>query len=220
MNQGFAAPGTRPRKRRRPVLALCCALLALVPALCAHAQVDRRAFSAQSLGSQLFGAEKVGVEHTLRGPLLKGRHCAGATSRVTTQMRFRVGVVAEDQLLELFDRILCAEPNANGEVVMAALGDAVADPFATGGVSYAGQAELGDWEPQLAYRDPRASASVSLVGLLLGQPGVSLWEVAANDRVRVWYAPFHFGPEKALTFYFEFRGGHWVWTAAATSTRR
>ena len=41
--------------------------------------------------------------------------------------------------------------------------------------------------------------------------GVSLWDVQAPGRVRVWFAPFLHMPSDAMTYDFELRGGRWVW---------
>jgi len=60
---------------------------------------------------------------------------------------------------------------------------------------------------------------VSYVGLMLARLGVSLWEVTTPDSVRVWYAPFRVAPSVAVTFFFEHRGGRWVWTGASSATR-
>jgi len=194
---------------------LCAAWLLAAPA---WAQVDRRPFAMQGLGQGLFGAEKSGVEQTPAGPLVKGRHCGGAQSHVASMLTWRLGVSAQDDLLALFDRVLCAATGAEGEMVVATLGGDAADPFRTGHMRTTGKPELGGWEPGLHYSDPRAVATVSYVGLLLEQPGVSLWEVESPDRVRVWYAAFRNAPEHAVTFFFEYRGGRWVWAAASTAT--
>lgn len=217
MNHRSAAPGTRPRKRPYRVLAMLCAVLWLAAAP-AWAQVDRRPFAAQSLGRGLFGAEKSAVEQTAAGPLVKGRHCDGAQSHVAAMLTWHLGVSAQDELLSLFDRVLCAPTGAAGEMVVATLGREAADPFRTGHMRYTGKPELGDWEPGLQYADPRTVANVSYVGLLLEQPGVSLWEVQSPDRVRVWYAPFRVAPAHAVTFFFEYSGGRWVWTGASTAS--
>jgi hypothetical protein len=217
MKHRSTAPWTRPRKRTRPGLLLLCVALVLAAAP-AWAQVDRRPFAAQSLGRGLFGAEKSGVEQTPAGPLVKGPHCGGAQSHVAAMLTWRLGVAAQDQLLALFDRVLCAPTGAAGEVRVAMLGEDAADPFRNGHMRYSGQPELGGWAPGLQYDDPRATASVSYVGLLLAQPGVSLWEVESAERVRVWYAPFRTAPAHALTFFFEFRSGRWVWTGASSAT--
>lgn len=213
-----AAPGTRPRKRPYRVLALLCAALGLVAAP-AWAQVDRRPFAMQGV-SGVFGAQKSGVEQTPAGPLVKGHHCGGggSQSHVATMLGWRLGVSGQDELLALFDRVLCAPTGTSGELNVATLGEAAANPFRTGHMRYTGKPDLGGWEPGLQYTDPRATANVSYVGLLLAQPGVSLWDVETSDRVRVWYAPFRTAPSYAVVFFFEFRDGRWVWTAASTAS--
>jgi hypothetical protein len=211
------APGTPPRKRPYLALAVLClsCCLAAVPA---WAQVDRRPFVAGALGGGLFGAQRSGVEQTPKGPLVKGRHC-DASAKLAGMLTWRLGVVSQDELVGLFDRVLCARTGEVGEVRVSDFGDAAADPFGSGQMRYSGQPELGGWEPGLQYKDPRANASVSYVGLTLDLPGVSLWEVQAVDRVRIWYAPFRNAPAGAVTFFFEYRGGRWVWTAASAARR-
>ncbi|QSX79465.1 hypothetical protein [Agrilutibacter solisilvae] len=214
----FTAARRRPHSRRLRARILLCLVAGLL-ALPASAQVDRRPFAPQAMGQQLFGAQKTGVEQTPRGPLVKGRHCEGAHSLVGSMLTWRLGLAAQDDLLALFDRVLCARTGDAGEVAVASLGDDAAEPFGSGHMRYTGKPELGDWEPGLQYRDPRTNATVSYVGLMLGQPGVSLWEVLADDRVRVWYAPFRTAPAEAIVFFFEFRAGRWVWTAVSTARR-
>lgn len=203
--------------------ALCCAagLCALMLAGTApvHAQQERKPFNAQDAARMLRGKGQQGVEHTARGPLLKGTHCGRMQSRVMALLKGQVGVVAEDELLALFDRILCARTVGAGEVAVASFGEAAADPFVSGATTYSGELEIGEWEPELQYRDPRTAASVSYMGLMLSMPGVSLWEVTTRDRVRVWYAPFRAAPSDALTFFFEYRAGRWVWVGASSATR-
>lgn len=189
-------------------------VLAAAPAC---AQVDRRPFAAQSLGSGLFGVQKSGVEQTQAGPLVKGAHCDGKQSLVARMLTWRLGVAEQDQLLSLFDRVLCAPTDDAAEVVVARFGEDAADPFRSGQMRFTGRPELGGWEPGLHYTDPRAAVSVSYAGLLLAQPGVSLWEVKSSELVRVWYAPFRTAPEHAITFFFEFRGGRWVWAGVSTA---
>jgi hypothetical protein len=217
MSHRSAAPGPRPRKRPGLELFLLC-VAALMAAAPAWAQVDRRPFMAQSLGRGLFGAEKSGVEQTSRGPLVKGAHCEGAQSHVASMLTWRLGVPAQDQLLALFDRVLCAPTGPSAEIAVASLGQDAADGFRTGHMRLHGKPELGGWEPGLQYTDPRATASISYAGLLLAQPGVSLWEVESNERVRVWYAPFRTAPAHAVTFFFEFRAGRWVWAGASSAS--
>jgi hypothetical protein len=193
---------------------LCVFLLAgLAPV---HAQQGRKPFIAEDAAQLLRGSGQRGVERTANGPLLKGMHCGRTSARVTPLLKGQVDVVAEDELLGLFDRILCTQA---GDVAVATFGDAAADPFASGTTTYSGRLQIGEWEPELEYRDPRAEASVPYAGLMLSMPGVSLWEVTTQDRVRVWYAPFRDAPANALTFFFEYRGGRWVWTGASSSTR-
>lgn len=195
-----------------------CVLLLAGPAP-VHAQQGRKQFIAEDAARLLRGTGQRGIERTANGPLLKGMHCGRVSTRVTALLKGQVGVVAEDELLGLFDRILCAQTGGAGEVAIATFGEAAANPFASGTATYSGDLEIGEWEPELEYKDPRAEASVSYMGLMLSMPGVSLWEVTTQDRIRVWYAPFRVAPSDALTFFFEYRGGRWVWTGASSATR-
>lgn len=199
----------------RCVAGLCAFLLAGPAPV--YAQQYRKPFAAEDAAQMLRGSGQRGIERSAKGPLLKGTHCG--RMRVTTLLRGQVGVVAEEELLGLFDRILCARIGEGGEVAVADFGEAAADPFASGMTTYSGRLQIGEWEPELQYRDPRAAASVPYVGLMLSMPGVSLWEVTTQDRARVWYAPFRDAPSNALTFFFEYRGGRWVWTGASSTTR-
>ena len=202
-----------------PVLTwVLCALLVAGGAP-VRAQQGRKPFNAEDAAQLLRGAPKRGIERTAKGTLLKGDHCGRDQARTTWLLKGQTGVVAEDELLVLFDRILCARTGEAGEVAVDAFGDAAADPFASGVTRYSGELEIGEWEPGLEYRDPRKEASVSYVGLMLARLGVSLWEVTTPDSVRVWYAPFRVAPSVAVTFFFEHRGGRWVWTGASSATR-
>ena len=64
-------------------------------------------------------------------------------------------------------------------------------------------------------------AYISMLGLSPSSPigGVSLWDVQAPGRVRVWFAPFRHMPSDAMTYDFELRGGRWVWVAGISSIR-
>ncbi|SSW63020.1 hypothetical protein [Achromobacter agilis] len=177
----------------------------------------------RDIGGMLTGAKPGdSVQRTERGLLLETRHCTEGQTPVSALMRGRLGIEQEETLLALFERILCARSDDGmGQLNIARFGGEAADPFATGLVFYSGSQELGEWPAKPEGESPRNEAYISMLGLSPDSPigGVSLWDVQAPGRVRVWFAPFLHMPSDAMTYDFELRGGRWVWVAGIASVR-
>lgn len=216
------------RAARSPILAtalLGAALLAPAASVCAQTHaVSPVAQGAQALGQSSAGSvgAKAELERIDRGLVLKARHCGGGSQTMQTALAGQLKVEAEGELLDLFQRILCApSSDGMGKIEVERFGEAAADPFATGFAMYSDEHELGQWPVELENEHPRSVAFISILGLSPDSPipGVSLWQVGGADQVRVWYAPFWDTPSDAMTYDFELREGRWVWVAAVSTTR-
>jgi hypothetical protein len=200
--------------------ALAIAGLAGTPSL---AQPSGQQSVLQDIGRMITGGKADdAVERTARGLLLETRHCADGQAPVSTLLRGQVGVEREAALLALFQRILCTpSDDGMGKLSISRFEDDAADPFGTGLVFYSGSQELGEWPAQQESESPRDEAYISTLGLSPGSPvgGISLWDVQAPGRVRVWFAPFRHMPSYAMAYDFELRGERWVWVAAVSSVR-
>ncbi|MGE8686598.1 MAG: hypothetical protein ACN6PJ_05640 [Achromobacter sp.] len=205
--------------------ALCGALIiaGLTAGSSSFAQSSGRQSVLRDIGGMLSGAKRDdSVQRTGRGLLLETRHCVEGQAPVSTLMRGRLGIAQEEALLALFERVLCARSDDGmGQLNIARFGGDAADPFATGLVFYSGGKELGEWPVEPEGESPREEAYISMLGLSPASPigGVSLWDVQAPGRVRVWFAPFLHMPSDAMTYDFELRGGRWVWVAGIASAR-
>ncbi|HEY0660193.1 MAG TPA: hypothetical protein VGD21_02570 [Lysobacter sp.] len=200
--------------------ALACSLLLLaLPCFAAAPEQGSRQAVVKDIADMLVGDGKPSIEQTARGLFLQTAHCGALASRAVALLQERLAVPDADDLLQLFERIVCAKTDDDRSIAVAQFGDRVADPIRKGLVTYSGDLELGGWEPELDSSQPVSEARVSLIGMINPTSEVSLWEVKGNDEVRVWFAPFRVAPSDAETFFFEHRDGRWIWTGHSSAIR-
>ena len=174
------------------------------------------------------------VEKRDKGIFVEMVYCGKEQNSLPERLKGKTGLKQEAELIGLFQKILCTKADydshsdtiPSGSLMIKQFGSLAADPFRLGSVFSTRGQELGDWSLELDddgsdHMYPRDESWINMLGLSTSGPlsQVTLWQTLSPEHARIWFAAFRHSPSQAMTYEFELRNNHWVWTAGIESMR-
>lgn len=155
------------------------------------------------------------------GILLENQYCK---KPLTPLFKQPLNVEQSAQLIELFEKMLCAKSDGDGNIPLGHLAEHIQNPISTYLALYSGMQNLGSWsleDAQVLATTPADQFATSNLGLHIGGviPTFSFWQVISATQVRIWYGPFKSAPSDALIYGFQYKNNAWVLTQVWMSSR-